>query len=167
VCVPLIGGSAGSSRRKKSKFDTSLEAFAKAITSISTTDNEHQLKLQAAQHEHERAMFGMLMQSITTQVQNSQHHQQHFPTPQTQLPFLHPYMHRGPQYQPPLSPYNPRVPFSQQPPSQDHGMEQSFLQILGQFEPPVAVHNPPPSQRDPKPQEEKEEEENGRTLTSI
>ncbi|XP_069012635.1 uncharacterized protein [Embiotoca jacksoni] len=52
------------SRRKKSRLETTLEAFSRAVG----TDRDHQLQLemQRAQHAHEERLFGLMMQSVTS-----------------------------------------------------------------------------------------------------
>lgn len=51
-------------RRKKSRFESTLEAFTKALSDSS--NDELMLKMQQAQHRHEEKLFGMMMQSIAS-----------------------------------------------------------------------------------------------------
>ncbi|KAG7488466.1 hypothetical protein MATL_G00033010 [Megalops atlanticus] len=56
--------SSGQTRRKKSKVETILEAFSKAM--CNNKDEEMLREMQQAQHAHEEKLFGMMMQSIAS-----------------------------------------------------------------------------------------------------
>ncbi|XP_041647614.1 myb/SANT-like DNA-binding domain-containing protein 2 [Cheilinus undulatus] len=64
-CKRRLSFSRGSTRKKKSKFETALEAFTAALSNNSR-DEELLLKMQREQHAHEEKLFRMLMQSITS-----------------------------------------------------------------------------------------------------
>ncbi|KAM4625088.1 quinone oxidoreductase PIG3 isoform 2-T2 [Polymixia lowei] len=54
----------GKTKQKKTKFETTLEAFSKALSD--NKDDRVLLQMQQSQHAHEKELFGMMMQSITS-----------------------------------------------------------------------------------------------------
>ncbi|XP_060791659.1 uncharacterized protein C18orf25 homolog isoform X2 [Neoarius graeffei] len=90
-------------RKRKSKMESTLEVFADRISkAFKAEDNDLLLKMQAAQHEHDRRMFQMFAQFMD----------RHPPQPHYQAPMYNPnYPHHSRAY--PMSPSpSPTQPLS-------------------------------------------------------
>lgn len=98
-----LTSSSDQTRRKESKFETTLEAFSKAM--CNNKDKKVLLQMQQAQHAHEENLFEMVMQSIKYLASNmasarcSPGHTPPVPPSQSAPPVQHP--HCNPDLNPP------------------------------------------------------------------
>ncbi|XP_060781303.1 uncharacterized protein LOC132889127 [Neoarius graeffei] len=98
-----IGSAPAKTCKRKSKMESTLEVFADRISKAFKAEDDLLLKLQAAQHEHDRRMFQMFAQFMDRQP----------PQPHYQAPIYNPnYPHHSRAYPMSLSP-SPTQPFLQ------------------------------------------------------